>query len=124
MSDSTNPDYYRQGPFECIELTRILSFDWGNAIKCCFRWQGKNGTEDLAKAVWYVKDAILHGVPLTTNEWSKAEAVALLTALAAADWADLRDVWITMAKDTPQHVLTLLVRKIAEIENGRTKEES
>lgn len=51
MSDSTNPDYYRQGPFECIELTRILSFDWGNAIKYCFRWQGKNGTEDLAKAV-------------------------------------------------------------------------
>lgn len=99
-------------------------FRLGQRHQILLRWQGKNGTEDLAKAVWYVKDAILHGVPLTTNEWSKAEAVALLTALAAADWADLRDVWITMAKDTPQHVLTLLVRKIAEIENGRTKEES
>lgn len=65
MSDSINPDHYRNGPFECIELARLLSFEWGNVVKYCFRWKGKNGVEDLDKAVWYAKDAIMHGVPLT-----------------------------------------------------------
>ena len=39
MSDSINPDHYRNGPFECIELTRLLSFEWGNVVKYCFRWK-------------------------------------------------------------------------------------
>lgn len=30
MSDNVNhPKHYESGPFECIELTRLLSFDWG-----------------------------------------------------------------------------------------------
>lgn len=114
MSDSINPDHYRNGPFECIELTRLLSFE---------RWKGKNGVEDLDKAVWYAKDAIMHGVPLT-DEGHRDEVVALLSTLAEADWADLRDVWAVMAGGCRQHALTILIRKIAEIENGRTKEES
>ena len=123
MSDSINPDHYRNGPFECIELTRLLSFEWGNVVKYCFRWKGKNGIEDLDKAVWYAKDAIMHGVPLT-DEGHRDEVVALLSTLAEADWADLRDVWAVMAGGCRQHALTILIRKIAEIENGRTKEES
>lgn len=123
MSDSINPDHYRNGPFECIELTRLLSFEWGNVVKYCFRWKGKNGVEDLDKAVWYAKDAIMHGVPLT-DEGHRDEVVALLSTLAEADWADLRDVWAVMAGGCRQHALTILIRKIAEIENGRTKEES
>ena len=87
MSDSINPDHYRNGPFECIELTRLLSFEWGNVVKYCFRWKGKNGIEDLDKAVWYAKDAIMHGVPLT-DEGHRDEVVALLSTLAEADWAD------------------------------------
>lgn len=123
MSDSINPDHYRNGPFECIELTRLLSFEWGNVVKYCFRWKGKNGVEDLDKAVWYAKDAIMHGVPLT-DEGHRDEVVALLSTLAEADWADLRDVWAVMAGGCRQYALTFLIRKIAEIENGRTKEES
>ena len=45
MSDSINPDHYRNGPFECIELTRLLSFEWGNVVKYCFRWKGKNASK-------------------------------------------------------------------------------
>lgn len=102
---------------------RLLSFEWGNVVKYCFRWKGKNGVEDLDKAVWYAKDAIMHGVPLT-DEGHRDEVVALLSTLAEADWADLRDVWAVMAGGCRQHALTILIRKIAEIENGRTKEES
>ena len=43
MSDNVNhPKHYEAGPFECIELTRLLSFDWGNVVKYCYRWQSKN----------------------------------------------------------------------------------
>lgn len=65
MSDNVNhPKHYENGPFECIELTRLLSFDWGNVAKYCYRWQSKNGVEDLRKALWYANDAVIHGIPL------------------------------------------------------------
>ena len=43
MSDNVNhPKHYENGPFECIELSRLLSSDWGQAVQYCFRWQHKN----------------------------------------------------------------------------------
>lgn len=66
MSDNVNhPKHYENGPFECIELTRLLSFDWGNVVKYCYRWQSKNGVEDLRKAFWYAKDATMRGCSST-----------------------------------------------------------
>lgn len=48
MSDNVNhPKHYENGPFECIELSRLLSSDWGQVVQYCFRWQHKNGVEDL-----------------------------------------------------------------------------
>lgn len=29
MTDNINPSHYKDGPFECIELSRLLSSDWG-----------------------------------------------------------------------------------------------
>lgn len=43
MTDNINPSHYKDGPFECIELSSLLSFDWGNVIKYCYRWRDKNG---------------------------------------------------------------------------------
>lgn len=61
MSDKVNhPKYYKDGPFECIELSRMLSSDWGQAVQYCFRWQHKNGVKDLKKAIWFINDAITH----------------------------------------------------------------
>lgn len=49
--------YHKAGlDFECIDITRNLSFDLGNAIKYLWRWRGKNGVEDLEKALFYLKD--------------------------------------------------------------------
>lgn len=54
-NDNVNhPNHYTSGPFECIELTSRYPFLGGNAIKYVYRWQGKNGLEDLKKALWYL----------------------------------------------------------------------
>lgn len=43
---------------ECIEVTRHMPFNIGNAVKYLWRWQDKGGLEDLKKARWYLEDAI------------------------------------------------------------------
>lgn len=67
MSDNVNhPSHYTQGGIECIEaikaatvnLTGIEAVCTANAIKYLWRWKEKNGTEDLDKAVWYIKKLI------------------------------------------------------------------
>lgn len=61
MADPTNPDHYKSHPsgIECIEVTRHMSFNIGNAIKYLWRCDLKNGVEDLRKALWYVNDEIM-----------------------------------------------------------------
>ena len=43
---------------ECIDITRHLTFNIGNAIKYLWRHEDKNGIEDLKKAIWYIQDYI------------------------------------------------------------------
>ena len=45
-------------PIECIDITRHLDFNIGNAIKYLWRYKDKNGAEDLRKAIWYINDEI------------------------------------------------------------------
>lgn len=56
------PPHYTQGKVECIDaiesategLTGIHAFCVGNVIKYIWRYQHKNGVEDLRKARWYL----------------------------------------------------------------------
>lgn len=65
MSDNINPDHYKnETSLECIEAMQIafgrekvFHFCLCNAWKYLWRWQNKNGTEDLEKAKWYVNEA-------------------------------------------------------------------
>lgn len=44
---------------ECIDVTRHLNFNIGNAIKYLWRCDLKgNSMEDLKKAIWYIEDEI------------------------------------------------------------------
>ena len=50
-----------QGSIECVELIKqtltreqFLGYLAGNNQKYIFRWQQKNGLEDLRKANWYL----------------------------------------------------------------------
>ena len=56
-----NPGHYRSHPsgVECIEITRHMNFNIGNAIKYLWRHgQKANAVEDLKKARWYLDDEI------------------------------------------------------------------
>lgn len=67
MEDKVNhPAHYNSGKaqcgcgkrIECIDVTRHMDFNLGNAIKYIWRHSHKNGLEDLKKARWYLDDAI------------------------------------------------------------------
>lgn len=63
MSNVNHPSHYNQGGIECIDaiqsaivsLSGAEAFYTGNAIKYLWRWKGKNGVEDLNKAIWYIE---------------------------------------------------------------------
>ncbi len=54
------PKHYNSHPsgIQCIEITRHMNFNLGNAIKYLWRTDHKNGVQDLEKAVWYIQDEI------------------------------------------------------------------
>ena len=57
-----HPSHYNQGGIECIDCIKsaivgkvgIEAFCVGNAIKYLFRYEEKNGIEDVKKARWYI----------------------------------------------------------------------
>jgi hypothetical protein len=56
-----HPPHYKSHPsgIECIEITRHMGFNLGNAIKYIWRSDLKNSAiEDLKKARWYLDDEI------------------------------------------------------------------
>lgn len=64
MADFINhPPHYTQGGIECIEaikaatvgLTGIEAICAGNAIKYIWRFNNKNGKQDIEKAIWYLE---------------------------------------------------------------------
>lgn len=78
-----HPPHYTAHPsgLECIEVTRLMPFTTGNAVKYVWRADLKNGTEDLHKARWYLRDHLKHGAAITPP-W---KARMLLQRVAAAD---------------------------------------
>ncbi len=62
----TNPGHYRQGEIECIDAlkaatvnkTGIEAVCTANAIKYLWRYESKNGIEDVRKAQWYINRLI------------------------------------------------------------------
>lgn len=60
MSDNVNhPRHYTHpSGVECIDVVEHMSFCLGNAIKYIWRYDRKNGVEDLRKAVWYINREI------------------------------------------------------------------
>jgi hypothetical protein len=66
-TDNINhPKHYNNSPahcecgrrIECIDITRHMGFNLGNAVKYIWRYADKNGLEDLKKAAWYLNDLI------------------------------------------------------------------
>ena len=61
MTNSINPAHYKKGGVECIEAIKaatvgkygIEAVCTANVIKYVWRYEEKNGVEDLRKALWY-----------------------------------------------------------------------
>jgi hypothetical protein len=66
MTDNINPSHYRKGSIECIEAIKaatvgksgIEAVCTANVIKYVWRYEEKNGAEDLRKALWYLERLI------------------------------------------------------------------
>lgn len=61
--DNINPNHYKSHPsgIECIQITEHMNFNLGSAFKYLWRSGLKSTvseTEDLEKAVWYIKREI------------------------------------------------------------------
>lgn len=79
--DAVNhPSHYCVGGIECIDVIKATikgmsgfeAFCHGNAMKYLFRWQYKNGVEDLKKARWYIDKLIeIWDSPVNKKEVSK-----------------------------------------------------
>ena len=72
--DQINPAHYKDTPpgieLECIEYTRKLRFSQGNAAKYVYRAGRKGETREcLAKAAWYLQDALDHGHEYSAVGW-------------------------------------------------------
>ena len=66
MADAINPSHYTQGKVECIDAlesatvnkTGLEAVCTANVIKYLFRYETKNGLEDVLKAQWYLNKLI------------------------------------------------------------------
>lgn len=62
MNDAVNhPKHYtsHSSGLECIQFTRLMNFNRGNALKYLWRKDLKGASkQDLAKAIWYLNDEI------------------------------------------------------------------
>lgn len=65
MADNvSHPNHYNHGGLECFDALRAalgdkyMGFLVGNVIKYCWRYEHKNGIEDLQKAKAYINEAI------------------------------------------------------------------
>ena len=111
MTDNVNhPSHYTQGGVECIDAitaatvnkTGIEAVCTANVIKYLWRYEAKNGLEDVKKAQWYINRLIseLEGKPVAPevecpHEWvaygmSKDKGTGVLATLCRCRLCGLR----------------------------------
>ena len=64
-ADPVRHNYYLKGDLECYDVirttmgsTKYQGFLWGNIQKYLWRWEDKNGKQDLKKAAEYLSKLI------------------------------------------------------------------
>jgi hypothetical protein len=80
--NAINPAHYQKGKVECIEAIEasmskeaFKGFLKGNCIKYIYRYENKNGAEDLRKAEWY----LLRLIVLREDEETMAKEIMKIT---------------------------------------------
>lgn len=91
-----HPSHYTSHPsgIECIEVTRHMSFNIGNAIKYLWRnglKEAEPSIKDLRKAIWYINDQIkmvlgsAEREPLNEHESSYQDSIGGLSIRASIE---------------------------------------
>lgn len=68
MTDAINPTHYTRGAVECIDAIEAATVDkrgieaacTANIIKYLWRYEAKNGIEDVKKARWYLERLLVY----------------------------------------------------------------
>ena len=68
MKDNINPNHYKNGKVEAIDAIEAATVNKlgieavcvANVIKYLWRYEEKNGLEDIKKAQWYLQKLITH----------------------------------------------------------------
>lgn len=68
IKDNINPDHYKQGKVECIDAIESATVNkkgieavcTSQIIKYIWRYESKNGLEDVKKCQWYLEKLIKH----------------------------------------------------------------
>jgi|TARA_R100000234_G_scaffold120117_1_gene105587 hypothetical protein len=75
MPDNINPSHYKNSEIECIEAIKAsMSLEGfhgylkGSIYKYLWRYQEKNGQEDLLKAQWFMDRLVQEGFEIIEGE--------------------------------------------------------
>lgn len=99
MTDNVNhPSHYNNGSVECIDAMEAATVNksgaeaicTSNVIKYLWRYEAKNGLEDVKKAQWYLNRLIaeLEGKPAVTPEETQPRITQLDSRTVAGIKAD------------------------------------
>ncbi|OSI06816.1 putative phage associated protein [Neisseria animaloris] len=120
MKDNINPNHYRAQPVECIEFTQWLNFCLGNAFKYIWRYNQKNGLEDLKKAEWYLQRQISEEPiysELDDDLWVKGAEQLHECDFNAHQASALLNIWACAFNDTGRE-LPAALRCVRELIHG------
>lgn len=101
-SDPVNhPAHYTAHPsgYECIDITRHMTYAAGNAVKYVWRTDLKNGRQDLEKASWYLRDALDHFDKIFISLDDRLDAQAKIDAVAETETAPWRRLFFVALND-------------------------
>lgn len=117
--NAINPSHYKNnGPFECIELSRLYMSDWGQVIQYVWRHKAKNGVEDLYKALWFARDAERHRIlpdPIETGS-NSTQAIDMLRKLMSCNHAGAWKVWTAFYHFSTTEIINAIEELIKEEE--------
>lgn len=127
MSDPINPDHYRQGKVECIDAiesatvnkTGIEAACTANIIKYLWRYESKNGLQDVKKARWYLDRLI----SVLEQQQAATQAEDPCDDITSPEIADDGEDWQTNHGFQVEHPPTLdpFDFVIVEFRHGRTE---
>ncbi len=77
MKDNINPQHYKNGKVECIDALEAATVNkkgieavcTANVIKYLWRYEDKNGYEDVQKAQWYLEKLLEAIENKAVNNW-------------------------------------------------------